>query len=195
MSTPILLSPFNEIRHTWGWLLALGICMILLGAVALAITPAATIGTTVVLGWLLVISGIVEAVHGFQARRSHSLFLHLIGGVLGVLVGLLVVTHPVGGALALTLLFASFLTVIGLFRIIAALKLKLPHWGWSVFDGSITLLLGLLVWAGWPSSAMWFIGMAVGISLLLRGWSYVMFALALRSAPSLRDVTDVRRAA
>src|SRR5216683_6367856 len=94
MSTPLLLSAFNDIRHTWGWLLALGICMILLGAVALAITPAATIGTVIVLGWLLVISGIFEAVHGFQARRSHSMFLHLIGGVLGVLVGLLVVPIP-----------------------------------------------------------------------------------------------------
>ena len=183
MSTPLLLSAFNDIRHTWGWLLALGICMILLGAVALAITPAATIGTVIVLGWLLVISGIFEAVHGFQARRSHSMFLHLIGGVLGVLVGLLVVTHPAAGALASTLLFASFLTVIGLFRIIAAARLKLPHWGWAVFDGSISLLLGLFLWAEWPWSAMWFIGMAVGISLLLRGWSYVMFALALRSLP------------
>jgi uncharacterized membrane protein HdeD (DUF308 family) len=183
MSTPVLLSAFEGIRHTWGWLLALGICMIVLGTVALAITPAATIGTVIVLGWLLFISGIFEAVHGFQSRRSHSMFLHLIGGVLGVLVGLLVITHPAAGALAWTLLFASFLTVIGLFRIITAARLKLPHWGWSVFDGSITLLLGLLVWAAWPWSAMWFIGMAVGISLLLRGWSYVMFALALRSLP------------
>jgi len=183
MSTPILLSAFDEIRHTWSWLLALGICMIVLGAVALAITPAATIGTVMVFGWLLTISGIFEAVHGFQARRSHSMFLHLIGGVLGVLVGLLVITHPAAGALGWTLLFASFLTVIGLFRIIAAARLKLPHWGWSVFDGSITLLLGLLVWTEWPWSAMWFIGLAVGISLLLRGWSYVMFALALRSIP------------
>jgi len=192
MSTPILLSAFNEIRHTWGWLLALGICMIVLGVVALAIAPADTIGTLIVVGWLLVLSGIFEAVHGFEARRSHSMFLHLIGGVLGGLVGLLVVTHPAAGALAWTLLFASFLTVIGLFRIIAAAKLKLPHWGWSVFDGSITLLLGLLVWAEWPWSAMWFIGMAVGISLLLRGGSYVMFALALRSLPV---AAGLRRAA
>ena len=43
MSTPILLSAIDEIRHTWGWLLALGICMIVLGAVALTITPAATL--------------------------------------------------------------------------------------------------------------------------------------------------------
>jgi uncharacterized membrane protein HdeD (DUF308 family) len=40
-------------------------------------------------------------------------FLHLIGGILGVLVGLLIVTHPVAVALAWTLLFASLFTVCG----------------------------------------------------------------------------------
>src|SRR5260370_37447525 len=108
MSTPLLLSAFNDIRHTWGWLLALGICMILLGAVALAIAPAATIGTVIVLGWLLVISGIFEAVHGFQARRSHSMFLHLIGGVFGGLVGLRLVSHPPSGGPPWPLLFRCF---------------------------------------------------------------------------------------
>jgi uncharacterized membrane protein HdeD (DUF308 family) len=82
-----------------------------------------------------------------------------------------------------TLLFASFLTVIGLFRLLTAVRLKFPRWGWAAFDGGITLLLGFLVWAGWPWSAVWFLGMSVGISLLLRGWSYVMLALAIRSIP------------
>src|SRR5215831_7673065 len=104
--------------------------------------------SAIVFGWLLVLSGIFEAVHGFQVRGSHGMFLHLLGGVLGVLVGLLVVTHPIAGALAWTLLFASFLTVVGLFRTIAAVALKFPHWGWALFDGIVTLLLGVSLWAG-----------------------------------------------
>jgi uncharacterized membrane protein HdeD (DUF308 family) len=191
MATSILLG-FEELRHRWGWILTLGIAMVVLGAVALAILPATTIGTVVVLGWLMVISGIIEAVHAFRVRGSHSVFLHLIGSVLGILIGMLVVTHPVAGALAWTLLFASFLTVIGLFRLIAAIRLKFPHWGWAAFDGAITLLLGFMVWAGWPWSAVWFIGMAVGISLILRGWSYVMLALAVRG---LGSRLETRRAA
>jgi len=70
------------------------------GVVALAIIPVTTLATVLVLGWILTFSGILEAVHGFRVRSSHSVFLHLIGGVLGVLIGLLVVTHPVAGALA-----------------------------------------------------------------------------------------------
>jgi uncharacterized membrane protein HdeD (DUF308 family) len=120
------------------------------------------------------------------------MFLHLIGGILGVLIGLLVITHPVAGALAWTLLFASFFTVVGIFRVIAAIRLKFPNWGWAVFDGLVTLALGLLLWAEWPSSGLWFLGLAVGISLILRGWSYIMFALAIRN---LRTPVLVQRAA
>jgi uncharacterized membrane protein HdeD (DUF308 family) len=157
--------------------------MVFLGTIALFITPAATVGTVLVLGWLLVVSGIVEAIQAFRVRRWGGIFLHLIGGVLGILVGLLVVTHPVAGALAWTLLFASFFTVIGLFRLVTAIRLKFPNWGWAAFDGAITLLLGVLLWIDWPGSGVWFLGFAVGISLLLRGWSYVMFAIAVRTLP------------
>jgi len=172
---------FDRLRHRWGWLLALGIVMVFLGTVALFMIPAATLGTVLVLGWLLVISGIIEAIQAFRVRRWGGMFLHLIGGILGILVGLLVVTHPVAGALAWTMLFASFFTVIGIFRIVTALRLKFPNWGWAVFDGAITLALGILLWVQWPWSALWFLGLAVGVSLILRGWSYIMFSVAVRN--------------
>jgi len=87
-----------------------------------------------------------------------------------------------------TLLFASFLTIMGLFRLIAAISLKFPHWGWAVFDGIVTLGLGILLWADWPWSGLWFLGLSVGISLVLRGWSYVMFAISIRNLPVSVDV-------
>ncbi|HSZ60198.1 MAG TPA: HdeD family acid-resistance protein [Terriglobales bacterium] len=193
MTTNVLSLTVDEIRHKWGWLLVLGLSMVILGTIALFITPAATLGTVLVLGWLLVFSGVVEAIHAFSVRGWGGVFLHLIGGVLGVLVGLLVVTHPVAGALAFTLLFASFFTIIGVFRLIAAIRLKFPNWGWAAFDGAVTLLLGVMLWADWPGSGIWFIGFAVGLSLLLRGWSYVMFAIAIRTRPAA--VAPIQRAA
>lgn len=181
MAASPLLFESDIIRPRWGWLLLLGILMVVLGTVALFLIPAATIGTALVLGWLLVISGIMEMIHAFRVRRWGGLFLHLIGGVLGILIGLLIVTHPIAGAVVWTLLLASFMVVIGLFRLIAAISLRFPNWGWALFDGIITLGLGILLWAQWPWSGIWFLGLAVGISLILRGWSYVMFALAIHS--------------
>jgi uncharacterized membrane protein HdeD (DUF308 family) len=199
MATMIATGTFvdlERLRHRWGWLLALGVVMIIAGTVAFFIIPAATLGAVLVLGWLLVISGLFEFIHAFQVRHAGgSLFLHIVGGILGVLLGLLVVTHPVAGALAWTLLFASFFTVIGLFRLIAAVSLKFPSWGWAVFDGIVTLALGVLLWAQWPWSGFWFLGLALGISLVLRGWTYVMFAIALRAMLRGPSATGVRRAA
>jgi uncharacterized membrane protein HdeD (DUF308 family) len=181
MSTPGVLFNVALARPKWGWWLSLGIVMVVLGAIALSIMPEATFGTMLVLGWLLVISGVMELIHAFQTRHAGGLMLHLAGGILGLLIGLLVVTHPLAGAVAATLLYASFLTVIGLFRLVASLSLRFPHWGWSAFDGLVTLVLGILVWVSWPSSGLWFIGLAVGISLVMRGWAYVMAAFALRT--------------
>jgi uncharacterized membrane protein HdeD (DUF308 family) len=192
MVTSPLLFELEEVRQRWGWLLVLGIIMVVLGTIAFFIMPAATLGTVLVLGWLLVFSGIMETIQAFRERKSGGLFFHLIGGVLGILVGLLVVTHPVAGALAWTLLFSSFFTVIGIFRLVAAIRLKFPNWGWAVFDGIVTTGLGLLLWLEWPWSGLWFLGLAVGVSLILRGWSYIMFAYALHS---LRLPTQIRQAA
>jgi uncharacterized membrane protein HdeD (DUF308 family) len=191
VTTPLSFA-FDNLRHRWGWLLVLGLLMAVLGTIALVITPAATLGTVLALGWLLAISGVFEIIQAFRVRRWGGFFLHLLGGLLGIFVGLLIVTHPVAGALGYTLLLASFFTVIGIFRLVTALALKFPHWGWAAFDGVITLVLGIVVWAEWPWSGFWFLGLAVGISLILRGWSYVMFALAIHN---VRLPDQVRQAA
>jgi len=191
MAITVLFYDLDTLRDRWGWLLALGILMVVLGTIALFLMPAATIGTVMVLGWLLVVSGIFEGVHAFRVRSWGGLFLHLIAGILGVLVGLLVVTHPALGALGWTLLFASFFTVIGLFRTIAAIRLKFPNWGWATFDGIVTLGLGILLWASWPVSALWFLGLAVGVSLILRGWAYIMFAIAIHNLPLVTPIRQV----
>jgi uncharacterized membrane protein HdeD (DUF308 family) len=185
MSANLLAWKIEDIRHKWGWFLALGIALIVIGIIALSIIPAATLATVVVLGWLMMFGGIVETVDAFHARGWGGIFLHLAGGILGILVGLLVVTHPVAGALSWTLLFSAFFTVIGIYRMIVAARLKFPNWGWAVFDGAITLLLGIMLWVHWPYSGLWFLGFAVGISLILRGWSQIMFALAARRLPSI----------
>ncbi len=193
MVTTPLLSGVETLRRHWGWLLALGIVLILLGIWALALLPITTVAAVLILGWVMVISGVVEAIHAFRVRGWGGVFLHLVGGVLGIVVGLLIVTNPLAGALVWTLLFASLFVVVGAFHTISAIRLKFPNWGWAVFDGLVTLALGVLLWVHWPTSALWFLGLAVGVSLILRGWSYVMFAVAIRSL--VPGLGEARRAA
>ena len=56
MTTGALLLEIDDLRRKWGWLFVLGISMVILGTVALFIAPAATLGTVLVLGWLLVVA-------------------------------------------------------------------------------------------------------------------------------------------
>ena len=97
-SAPLFLE-IQQLRHQWGWLLALGICLIIVGTIAFLILPAATLGTAMVLGGLFIVSGIIEGIHAFRVRGWGGMFLHLIGAVLGLFVGFLILTHPVAGAL------------------------------------------------------------------------------------------------
>src|SRR5437868_14455928 len=101
MSTPDLLTDFGRLHHRWRWFLVLGMLLLVLGIVALVYTPAATLASVLVLGWLIFFSGIVEAVHAFHARGWGGVLLHVRGGALGILIGLLVVTHSSRFALLL----------------------------------------------------------------------------------------------
>ncbi|HEV2395591.1 MAG TPA: HdeD family acid-resistance protein [Candidatus Sulfotelmatobacter sp.] len=194
--TPTPLIHEQELRHAWGWFLALGLISVLLGIIALFMVPIATVAAVLFLGWLMIAGGVIEAIHAFRVRGWRGGSLHLIAGILGILIGSLIVGHPVAGALAWTLLFASFFTVIGAFRIITALRLRFHHWEWTVLDGVVTLILGIIVAFAWPWSGFWFLGLALGISLLLRGWSYIVFSWSMRSITPAREVPEeIRKAA
>jgi uncharacterized membrane protein HdeD (DUF308 family) len=181
---PFLLTEGLElVRRNWGWYLALGAVLIVLGVVALSCPLTMTLVSVVVFGWLLVFSGIAEGVMAFQMRDWGGVLLHLLGGVLEVVVGLLVLKAPLEAAVFLTLLFAVYLLVGGLFRLVFALTHRFPGSGLIAVSGAVSALLGLMVALEWPSSAVWFIGLCVGIDLVFQGASWVSFALAARRLP------------
>jgi uncharacterized membrane protein HdeD (DUF308 family) len=175
----------DEIRRHGGRFLALGIILVLLGVIALAFDFWTTIVSVLVFGWLFLIGGVIEIIHGFQTHRWGGFFLHLIAGLLAIIAGLLFILYPLAGALSLTLVLGALFLVGGIFRIVAAARLQFPHWGWAVAGGVITALLGLLLWLQWPASGLWFIGLAIGIDMIFRGWTWIMLSIAARHAPVL----------
>jgi uncharacterized membrane protein HdeD (DUF308 family) len=78
-----------------------------------------------------------------------------------------------------TPLMALFFLMSGLFQLVSSLMIHLPGWGWHALDGIITFVLGVLVLAEWPASALWVIGLFVGIDLVFYGWAWVTLALYL----------------
>jgi uncharacterized membrane protein HdeD (DUF308 family) len=170
----------EEFSRNKGWFLALGILMIVVGIVALGSSIAFTLISMIFFGWLLIFSGAFEAVQSFWQRRWGGLFLHLLVGVLYAVVGFMVVANPGASALVLSLLLAMFFIASGIVRIIAALFMRFPQWGWVLCNGIVTLVLGMMIWRQWPASGLWIIGLFIAIDLIFSGWSWVMLSVAAR---------------
>jgi len=180
-----LLVGLEEIRGRWGWYLILGVALMILGVAAIVQGLVSSIASMVLLGWMLVGSGIVQGVLAFPVRNWSGFFLHLMGGVLEIVVGLLIVAAPLNAAVALTLLLSVYLLVGGLFRTVAVLLLRFPGWSMGALGGMISVLLGLALWQQWPLSGLIFVGSCVGVALLLHGASWISFALKLRKLPTI----------
>jgi uncharacterized membrane protein HdeD (DUF308 family) len=171
----------HEGKKHWGWYMAVGIALIVIGVLAILSQTAATFASIAVLGAFVFIAGIMQIVGAFWTRGAGNVILLLLVGVLDIVVGLMLWQHPVAGALTVTLLLAALFVFGGIFRFISALWLKFPQYGMAAFSGIVTFILGLLLWNQWPNSALWFIGFAVGLNFIFAGLAWSSLALKLKS--------------
>jgi uncharacterized membrane protein HdeD (DUF308 family) len=171
----------EEVRKSWGWLLALGILLIVLGIACVGTARTATTVSILVFGWILLFSGVAWFVGAFQAWSWGGVFLYLLNAIIRGVTGYLLVRHPDAGAEAVTILLASLFVVGGIFRMVAAGLIKFPRWGWTVFSGAVAVILGFTLLRNWPTSSTFFIGLAIGIDLILDGSALVGFAGAIHS--------------
>jgi uncharacterized membrane protein HdeD (DUF308 family) len=178
----VLLSDLHDLCRGWYWFLLLGIALIVLGAIALGATWAATLAVVLVVGWLLVLGGIVQVAHAFWARQWGGFFLQSFIGVLQTVVGFFVLGHPAASAAGLTMLLAVAFFVGGVFRVAVALTTRFEGWGWLLLGGALNLLMGMIILAEWPFSGLWVLGLFLGVDLLVNGVWFVSLGLAARRA-------------
>ena len=167
----------------WFWFLILGIVLCVLGSIAVGSGIATfylSVIKVVLFGFLLLVGGTTQIISSVTTGKWSGFLLHLLVGILYIVVGYLIIDSPVEAMLTLTLLLAAFLIVSGIFRVVSALALRFPGWGWVLLNGIISLWLGIMIHEGWPKTGLFIIGLFVGIELLLNGLSWIMFALVLR---------------
>jgi len=154
-----------------------GIILILLGAGAIALPLAASLTIEAIFGWIFVISGIVTMAHSLNALNSGKCFLRLLSGIFYLAIGIMFLAYPIQGVATLTLLLAILFTFQGVIKIAVAIRLKpMQNWNWMLISGVSSLILSGIIWAGWPSSVSWVLGLLVGINLMLSGWTMLMLA-------------------
>ena len=164
-----------------GWSVALSILLILFGLIAIAAPGISGVGVTIFVGWLLIISGVFHLIFAWKVHTTGRKVWEILLGIVYLIVGIDLTLHPLSGLLTLTLALAIYLLFEAAFEFILAIHLHpAPGWGWTLFDGIITLLLAFMVWRTWPVSSVWAIGTLVGISMVFSGFSRLMLSLAAR---------------
>jgi uncharacterized membrane protein HdeD (DUF308 family) len=161
-----------------------GIVLLVLGVLAVLVPVIATLAVTILFGWLFFISGVVGLITTFWMRQAPGFWWSLLSAVLGIVVGLVLLASPLGGALSLTLVLIAFFIVEGAASIMFALDHRSEltgRWGWMLVSGVIDLALAMMIFAGLPSTAAWAVGLLVGINMLFGGAAMIAMALHARS--------------
>jgi uncharacterized membrane protein HdeD (DUF308 family) len=188
-STPALAVPglFGDLQKNWVWLLVIGIISVALGSFGLGRVFLVTLAGGLFYGWLILIAGGVQNVQIFKSRGWKGRALHALLAVFHIVAGIIVITAPVLASNVFTLMLALFILASGAARIVLALQHReSAGWGWLLFGGVVSAVLGGLIAIQWPASSLFVIGLFISIELIMNGWGLILLALAARrgAAPS-----------
>jgi uncharacterized membrane protein HdeD (DUF308 family) len=175
----------ESVRDHWVLFLVEGIVLVVLGLLAIVVPPLATLAVAILIGWLLLISGIVGLITTFMARHAPGFWWSLLSAVLAVAAGIVLLGWPASGVISLTLLLVVFFVIEGVVSIMYALEHKKElsgRWGWMLASGIVDLVLAVMIYAGLPSTAAWALGLLVGINMVFGGTSLVAMALYARGS-------------
>jgi membrane protein HdeD len=159
------------------YLWMMGILLLVFGCIAIASPAIAGTSVVIVIGAVVVASGLAQIFHGIREGSFSSKLLSMVLGVITLLAGVAVLAHPLLGLTVLTLILAIFFVVEGVWKILASFSFR-PAPGWLAILGSgvIALLLGVMIWQQWPLSGFWAIGTLVGVDLVVTGISLITLA-------------------
>jgi uncharacterized membrane protein HdeD (DUF308 family) len=172
-------SGLAELGAKWGWYFALGIFLVVLGVIAAGMAVTTTVLSVMALGGILVIAGAGLVIMSFLTGKWSGFLLSLAAGILSIIAGIDMLSFPLAGAVTITVILATILLVAGIFRSIAAISMRFPNWGWALFSGIVTAVLGLVLMRNWQTASLWFLGFAIGIELIFHGISWMTFAAGL----------------
>lgn len=164
-----------------GWFIFLGILFILLGTGAIILPAVATFTAEILLGWLFICGGVFQIFRAYHSKSTGAFWIDVLGMVLYFVAGGLLLAYPIAGILTLTLFLAAFFLVEGILKIIYAFQWKpAKGWGWALFSGLIAIALAVMIYVEWPGSALWVMGLLLGIDLIFGGWALIMIAAAAK---------------
>jgi uncharacterized membrane protein HdeD (DUF308 family) len=172
------------VREHWKAFLFEGILLVILGLAAMILPPLASLAVTIFLGWMFLISGIAGLVLTFWARQMPGFWWSLVSALLALGAGIVLLVQPVQGTLTLTVVVGIYFLAEGVATIMYALEHRREltgRWSWLLVAGLMDLVIAFFIIAGLPGSALWALGLLVGINLMFGGATLIGMALAARN--------------
>lgn len=164
-------------------LIASGMLFLVVGFAAMAVPVLFTAIIVKALAIFILVSGVISLALALIGKHKGYRLLEILSGLIRIAAGLVLLSCLKSSALVITMAFAIYLIVEGLFVIMASLKLKAtPGWIWTLVNGIAALALGILVYQGWPSTSFSVLGYFFGINLVLKGAA--QFALGFAPRPA-----------
>jgi len=172
--------------HDWKSYLFTGILLLTLGIFILSMPVLASTTMIIILGWLLLTGGILQFILIYSRKASSdklSLLFAFISAIGLITFGGLLLYNPIIGTITLALLFSIYLVIQGCSQIFLSFALRpLIFWWWMFISGSVAILIAIFIWLNWPTNAAAFLGIVIGIYLLIWGIAECMLAISIRKS-------------
>ncbi len=157
------------------------VVMILLGLLAVVLPLATGIAVSVLVAWVVFLSGLAYVVSAVSDRNAGAFIWRLLIGLVYIAGGSYLAFHPQIALETLTLLVAVIFTIEGILEIVTFFQFRVYAGSvWALFDGLVTLVMAFLILLPWPNSSSWAIGIIVGINLMITGFAVLIYSLDAR---------------
>ena len=173
----------HNVRVNWRLFLTQGVVTTILGVVAVIWPQISTVAVDVYIGVIFFLVGAVGLALMFFAPTVSSFLWSLLTAALSLVAAVMLLWHPVEGAVPVTMVLIAFFIVEGIFQTIIAFSYRdlfSESWGWMLASGIADLALAALIIAGWPGTASWALGLIVGVNLITSGIAIIMVAVTAR---------------
>ncbi len=125
------------------WLIALRGAMAILLGILILLDPSVVIS---LIAAFAIVDGVFAVIQAFQNRGQRQWIWMLLEGIVGVIFGIIVLTFPVGAAIAVTLVIAGWAIATGIFEVVQAIRLREEIKGefWLGLAGIASIIFGVL---------------------------------------------------
>src|SRR3990172_12761911 len=179
------------LTRNWWVLASRGVWAVLFGLAALIWPRITLIALAILFGAFAFVDGVFAIVSAIRAARERTRWWpFLVEGVVGIGIGVLTIIWPGLTALVLLYLVAVWAALTGIFRIVAAVKLRreIEREWLLILSGALSLVFAFLLLA-FPTSGAVAVVWIIGVYAMIVGSLLLVLAFRLRRLKKRLEAT------